>query len=340
MKGTYVVWARGLDSVWETTHQRKLDHINLVLEWRAEHRDCVWDKYQLPYQALVEEDLESVDTSCEFFGSRLSFPFLISSMTWWPEKWYEINRNLAQAAEHCKVALALGSMRICIEDPATFATFDVKKYCPSVPIFANLGMIQLNYGFGADEIMRLVDTTGANGIFLHLNALQEAVQPEGNVNFHGLLRRLSQIISRIQVPVLVKECGNGIDAWSAQKLVEIGIQWIDVSGRWWTSRPKVESLRRSDDLGEPIQTIGIPADEAILECRSIPWIKIIAWWWVRSGIDLLKTRTLGASMGTAAAPFLGPALQSTESVISLLDIRKRQYQIGLRSMGRKAQELG
>lgn len=122
-------------------------------------------------------------------------------------------------------------MRICIEDPATFATFDVKKYCPSVPIFANLGMIQLNYGFGADEIMRLVDTTGANGIFLHLNALQEAVQPEGNVNFHGLLRRLSQIISRIQVPVLVKECGNGIDAWSAQKLVEIGIQWIDVSGR-------------------------------------------------------------------------------------------------------------
>lgn len=322
------------------TNQRKLDHIQIVLDQKAETYWHVFDAYDLPYQALPEQDLREVITSCEFFGKKLSFPFLIGSMTGGPEKGLMINKNLAIAAEHCKVALALGSMRVCKEDSESYKTFDVRKYCPSIPLFANVWMVQLNYGFTAHEINELVDTIQADGIFLHINALQEAIQPEGDVNFNGLLSKLSQIIKDIHKPILIKECGNGIDRRTASKLVEMGIQWMDVSWKWGTSRPAVEWQRRKDHLADPIIQLWIATDKAILQCKDIPWISMIAWGGLRHGIDVLKALYLWATIGTAAAPFLAPALESAEEVAKVLEMRKRQYQIGKWSMGNAWLTLG
>lgn len=322
------------------TNQRKLDHIQIVLDQKADTYGHVFDAYNLPYQALPEHDLRDISTSCNFFGKKLSFPFLIGAMTGGVEKGLIINKNLAMAAEQSRVALALGSMRICKEDPESYKTFDVREYCPSIPLFANIWLVQLNYGFSANEINELVDTIQADGIFLHINSLQEAIQPEGDVNFNGLLSKLSHIIKDIHVPILIKECGNGIDKRTATRLVEMGIQWVDVSWKWGTSWPAVEWQRRKDSLADPIIQLWIPTDKAILQCKDIPWIRIIAWWGLRHGIDVLKALYLWASMGTAAAPFLAPALESADEVVKTLEIWRKQYQIGKRSMGNAWLTLG
>lgn len=131
-------------------------------------------------------------------------------------------------------------MRVVIADPDSASTFDVRSLCPSIPLFANVGLVQLNYGFGADECNRIIDAVRADGLFFHLNALQEAVQPEGDTNFAGLIDKLAAIIPHLNAPVYVKEVGNGIDPHTAQALLDAGVSGIDVSGRGGISWPAVE----------------------------------------------------------------------------------------------------
>lgn len=315
-----------------TINDRKIEHINIVLEKDVYPLTSVFEKHRLPYQALSEYNLEDIDSSCDFFGKKLSFPFIISSMTWWPEKGKIINQHLAIAAERAGVALWLWSMRVILRKPESIESFNVRKLCPSVPLFANMGLVQLNYGYGADEINHIIDAVQADGIFLHVNPLQEAVQPEWDTNFANLIEKLATILPQLHAPVIVKECGNGIDPHTAQKLRDSGVRWIDVSGLWWTSRPAVEWYRRQDDLSRAIQKLGIPTDDAVRGCRSIDWLQIIAWWGLRSGIDIAKARLLGAQLWTAAQPFLKPALQSEQAVYETIMLRKKEYQIALRSM--------
>ncbi len=315
-----------------TINDRKLEHINIVLEKDVYPYPSVFEKYRLPYQALPELDLEAVDTSYEFLGKKLSFPFVISSMTWWPDKGKLINTNLASAAEKAGVALWLWSMRVMLRKPESIDSFNVRKICPSIPLCANMGLVQLNYGYGADEINRIIELVQADAIFLHINALQEAIQPEWDTNFSHLIEKLATILPQINAPVIVKECGNGIDYRTAQRLRDIGVEWIDVSGLWGTSRPAVEWYRRSDTLARAVQKLGIATDEALKSCQTIQWLQLIAWWGLRSGIDVAKARLLGAKLWTAAQPFLKPALMSEEAVYETLMLRKREYQIALRSM--------
>ena len=314
---------------------RKLDHIKICLEGKVSPFSNFLDHYQLPFQTLPEINYADIDTSVTFFWKKLSFPFIIGSMTGGPEKGKAINEHLARAAEQAKVALGLWSMRSVLEHPETLPTFNVRHLCPSIPLFANIGLVQLNYGVGADEINRLIDSVQADGIFFHCNALQEVVQPEGDTNFANLLSKLKHILPQLHAPAIIKEVGNGMDAQTAQHLKDIGVQRIDVSGLWGTSRPAVEGYRRDDNLADSIKTLGIPTDQSLSQCKKLSWLDLIAGGGIRSGIDIAKAIMLGASLWTSASPFLEPALQSDEAVYQKLLLRGKEFQIALFSTGSK-----
>lgn len=314
---------------------RKLQHINIVLNEKVEPLPSSFGKYRMPYKALPEVDMSKIDTSFEWFGKKLSFPFVISSMTGGEDKGKFINRHLAEAAEETGVGLGLGSMRVTIKKPESLTSFQIRKYCPTTPLFANVGLVQLNYGFGADEINQIIDSVEADGIFLHVNPLQEAVQPEGDTNFEGIIEKLSKILPKINGHVVVKEVGTGIDPETASKLKEIGIKWIDLAGTGGTSWPWVEGYRRNDSLGEVFSAQGVPTDEALIEASKIDGLKLIAGGGIRTGIDIAKSIVLGADMATAAKPLLEPALGSTEACVKIINRMKQELIISMFMSGCK-----
>ena len=312
---------------------RKLEHIRIVLEKDVETLPSSFDKYRLPFVALPEIDFAEIDTSIEFFGKKISMPFLVSSMTGGPEKGEQINRNLAIACEQAKIPLALGSMRVILKKPESLKTFNVRKFIPSMPLFANMGLVQLNYGYGADEINRLIDAIDADGIFLHVNHLQEAIQPEGDTNFKNLLPKLEKIIKKVKKPILIKEVGAGIDTKTAKKLEDIGIKWLDVSGLGGTSWTWVEGYRREDDLGHLFKAEGLPTDEALIAAKKTTKLRLIAGGGIRNGIHIAKALALGAEMATAAKPLLKPALQNPEACFDWFQQIKQQLKVAMFCVG-------
>lgn len=316
-------------------NQRKIEHINIVREKNVEPVKNVFEKYSLPYSALPELDLGSIDTSTTFLGNSISMPLMVSPMTGGPELAGDINKNLAIACQEMRIPLALGSMRIIIKHPETLKSFQVKDIAKDIPIIGNIGLVQLNYGIGIDEINKLIDQTKIDAIFFHLNHLQEAIQPEGDVNFSGLLKKLEEVVKKVKIPVLIKEVGAGIDFESAKKLSDIGIKYIDVSGLGGTSWTSVESFRRHDDMGFVFQDVGIPTDKAISDSSKIKGLNIIAGGGIRSGVDVVKSLMLGALLSGMAKPLLEPALKSPEACIEFLSMIKKQVEIAMFAIGAK-----
>lgn len=312
---------------------RKLKHINIVLNEDVEPQTSSFDAIKLPFKALPEIDMAEISTEVDFLGKKISFPFIISSMTGGEEKGEVINKNLAIAAEEMKVPLGLGSMRVVLVKPDSFKTFDIRKYCPTVPLFANIGLVQLNYGYGVDEINKLIDLIEGDGIFLHINALQEAVQPEGDTNFKDLLSKLEKILLKIKGKVIIKEVGNGIDFETAKKLKEIGVDFIDVAGLGGTSWPWVEGYRRDDDLGYIFRNEGIPSVDSIIQNLKINGLNLIAGGGIRNGIHIAKALYIGAKFATAAKPFLEPALESPEKVVQTLKKFKKELEVAMFMVG-------
>lgn len=316
-------------------NQRKIEHINIVREKNVEPVKNVFEKYSLPYSALPELDLRSIDTSTTFLGHSISMPLMVSPMTGGPELAGDINRNLAIACQEIKIPLALGSMRVIIKYPETLKSFQVKALAKDIPIIGNIGLVQLNYGIGIDDINKLIDQTKIDAIFFHLNHLQEAIQPEGDVNFSGLLKKLEKVVKKVKIPVLIKEVGAGIDFESAKKLSDIGIKYIDVAGLGGTSWTSVECFRRYDDMGFVFQDVGIPTDRAIIDCSKIVGLNIIAGGGIRSGVDIVKSLMLGASLSGMAKPLLEHAIESPEACIEFLKKIKSQIAIAMFAIGAK-----
>lgn len=312
---------------------RKLEHIRIVLEEDVEPAPSPFQRYRLPYRALPELDLNEVSPATTLLGRRLSMPLLISSMTGGPEATARINEHLARAAQAEGAALALGSMRVCLREPATLASFRVRRFCPDIPLFANVGLIQLNNGVAIDDLAHLVDEIDADGIFLHLNALQEAIQPEGQTNFRGLVARLASVVAHLRVPVLAKEVGSGIDFQSAQLLVQAGVRMIDVAGTGGTSWSQVEGYRRDDRLGHLFRDVGVPTDRALIQARTLPGVALIAGGGVRSGLDMAKALILGATLAGAAKPFLRPALDSHEAVAEVIRGWRHELKVAMFACG-------
>lgn len=323
----------------KVTVERKADHIRVNLEQDVDSGLIAgFESLRFEHNALPELNLDEIDLSQDFLGRRLAAPLLISSMTGGTPQAGEINRNLAIAAQGLGIAMGLGSQRVAIEDPSLADTFNVRRLAPDVLLFANLGAVQLNYGYGADEAQRAIDMIEADALVLHLNALQEAVQKGGDTNFRGLLPKIEALVASVSVPVIAKEVGWGISASVATRLVEAGVAVIDVAGAGGTSWSQVEMHRaaegRQAELASRFVNWGIPTAEAVRQVRAaLPHVPIIASGGLRSGLDLAKSIVLGAQLGGMAGPFLRAAVESSDNVSVLIEDTLRELRVCMFATG-------
>jgi isopentenyl-diphosphate Delta-isomerase len=316
-----------------STVQRKAEHIRICLESDVQFptQASGFDRYQFTHSCLPELDYPDIDLTTKFLGKQLGAPILISSMTGGTAQAKEINHRLAAVAQEYKLAMGVGSQRVAIEKPDVADTFQVRRIAPDILLLANLGAVQLNYRYGIAECLRAVELLEADALILHLNPLQECIQPQGDTNFKGLLDRIATICQQLPVPVIVKEVGNGISAPMAQQLIAVGVSGIDVAGAGGTSWAKVESERAKTALqrrlGETFADWGIPTAECIRAIHATaPTLPLIASGGLRNGLDIAKAIALGADLGGLALPFLQAADTSTEAVAELVQILMAEIQ--------------
>src|SRR5256886_1049124 len=224
--------------------QRKLEHLRLSLEASVQStRSAGFERFAFTHQALPELDLDAIDPSTSFLTKPLKLPFLISSMTGGAHAAGDINRRLALVAQSVGIAFGVGSQRAGLTHKDLRATYQVRGVAPDVLLFANLGAVQLNYGMRKDQCLEAVEMIGADALVLHLNPLQEALQPEGDHNFRGLIEKIAMLCKEMPVPVIVKEVGCGISRSVAAQLAQAGVAAIDVAGLGGTSFARVEAFR-------------------------------------------------------------------------------------------------
>lgn len=292
---------------------RKAEHIDLALDDRMQLSAHFFDRYYFDHLALPEIDMAGIDLSARFLGYSLKAPLLISCMTGGTGEASRINRNLAAAAQKAGIAIGVGSQRKAIEDPAQVESFQIRSLAPDVPILANLGAVQLNYGFGLDECRRAVEMIEADGLVLHLNPLQEAIQPEGQTDFSGLAEKIAGIARELEVPVLVKEIGCGLSLEAARRLKEVGVKILDTAGLGGTSWARIEASRADNaELGEIFAGWGVATPRSIRELRSLGGLTIIGSGGVRNGLDVAKAIAMGADIVGMAQLFLEGANESAE----------------------------
>lgn len=321
---------------------RKVEHLRINLDENVQFFDVSTglEKYRFAHQALPELDLADVDISLELFGKKLRAPLLVSSMTGGANEAERINRNLAAAAQATGIAMGLGSQRAAIADPSLARTYRVRDLAPDILLFANLGAIQLNYGYGIDECRRAIEMIDADALILHLNPIQEAVQDHGNTNWSGLLEKIESICRALKVPVIVKEVGFGISENTARQLANAGARAIDVAGAGGTSWAAVEAKRAPSaelqKLAEMFRDWGIPTAESLLQVRrAAPNIPIFASGGIRNGIEIAKCVALGASLVGLASPLLKLANISTENTIDGIHALVKQMRVAMFGIGAK-----
>lgn len=284
----------------DQTESRKGDHVNIVLGKNVQYKKSAgFEEVDFLHCALPECDFGKIDLSCRFLGKKLDMPLIITAMTGGYGAAGKINSALATAAERHKLAFGVGSQRAMFENKGLMKTYYVRDVAPTVPILANIGGVQLRK-YGAEAIAGLVSAIEADALAVHLNALQEIVQPEGDHDFTGVLAAIRKACEKLDVPVVVKETGAGISGDIAIKLRDVGVRYIDVSGTGGTSWSKVEYARNGTARG--FEEWGIPTVASILMCKGI--LPLIGSGGVRSGIDAAKCISLGCDIAGAAHPFL------------------------------------
>lgn len=318
------------------TGRRKDDHIRINLEEQVDFPRLTTglERWRFMHEAIPECDLADIDTRVTLFGKTVSSPLLISSMTGGTERAEAINRVLAEVAQEAGIAMGLGSQRAALEDETLARTYDVRAVAPDILLFANLGAVQLNYGYGPDTCQRALDQISADALILHFNALQEAVQPEGDTNFSGLLAKIEQVCRTLDKPVIAKEVGWGFSPTAVRQLADAGVSAIDVAGSGGTSWSEVEYYRAPDarhaQVARAFADWGIPTSDSIrYAVEAAPDLPIIASGGLRDGIDVAKCIALGATLGGFAGPFLKAATESLEAVRSLISALSTQLRIAM-----------
>jgi isopentenyl-diphosphate delta-isomerase len=303
---------------------RKADHIRINVEEDVAGKGVAsgFDDVRFVHCALPELDLDQVDTRSELFGRPLGAPLLISCMTGGTAEAGRINSRLAEVAQSFRLPMGLGSGRVLLEHPEALSTFQVRLSAPDVPVLANLGAVQLNRGVSVDDCRRLLDRVEADALVLHLNPLQEALQPEGDTAFAGLLARIGDLCRRLGRPVVVKEVGWGLAPDVVVKLLEAGVAAVDVAGAGGTSWSEVESHRMPEPwrarVARAFAGWGVPTAEAVrLARQAAPEALIFASGGVRDGLDVAKAIALGADLAGMAGPFLRAAVLGDEDAHNL-----------------------
>jgi isopentenyl-diphosphate Delta-isomerase len=320
--------------------ERKRDHLKICLEENVEARGASTglERYRLMHCALPEMALEDVQLSTQLYGKALAAPFLMSAMTGGAEIAEKVNKNLAAAAQKYGVAMGVGSQRAAIEEKRWEYTYQVRDVAPDILLFANLGAVQLNYGYGPQECKRAVEMIGADALVLHLNALQECLQPHGNTNFRGVLAKIGEVCQVLNVPVIVKEVGWGFSEEVAAKLRAVGVTGLDVAGAGGTSWSLVEGHRAKGNVARQIAEAfagwGIPTALAIqLARKAAPDLPVIASGGFRSGAQAALAIALGADLVGIARPLLEAAMESAEATSEVMTFFVETCRIAMFSSG-------
>jgi len=330
---------------------RKSNHLEICLEEnvQARHVTTGFEEIYLVHRALPEVNRKKIDLSTKVFNHKFSAPIIVESITGGVEKATKINAAIARAVEKLGLGMGVGSQRAALEDPKLEHTFTVaREKAPTAFIIANLGGAQLVRGYSIKEVKKAVKMLNADALAIHLNPLQEAVQPEGETSYAGLLKKIGEIVHAVDVPVIVKETGAGIGAEDAKKLEAVGVAGIDVAGVGGTSWAAVEhhrAKRQGDEfhqrLGEAFWDWGIPTAASLIETTQSVRTPVIASGGIRSGIDMVKALALGACLAGMAHPILDPALHGTEEVKKTLqliieELRNTMFLVGANSVQKLA----
>lgn len=330
-----------------STEERKADHIEICLEENVQARKTTtgFEDLSLVHKALPEIERKKIDLSTTVFGYKFSAPIFVGAMTGGTPKALKINAAIAEAVEELNLGIGVGSQRAAIDNPKLERSFTVvREKAPTAFIVANIGGPQLVGKYSVKEARKAVEMIEANALAIHLNALQEAVQPEGETKFSGLLKKIGEVAQALEVPVIVKETGAGIAAEEAKMLEEAGVAGIDVAGVGGTSWAAVEyyrAKRRKDSfhqrLGETFWDWGIPTAVSLVETVQSVSLPVIASGGIRRGIDVTKALALGASLTSVAYPILQPATKGPEEVKKILqfligEARNAMFLVGANSV--------
>ena len=305
---------------------RKSEHLDFCQreDVEASDRFTGFEAFSFIPYALSGLSLHQVNTEVSFLGHRFASPFLITGMTGGVAQGHEINRRLAQAACTHNIPMGIGSQRVALEDPSCRSVFQLKTEHPNLFLIGNLGVAQLLQPQGVAWCQQAVDMVGADALALHLNVMQECIQPEGDRSFLGVLDKIAEVCARLSVPVLVKEVGSGLDLESATQLLAAGVAALDVGGRGGTSWPYIEGLRSQDSLRQELSRVfrdwGIPTAYSLHTLRQAlpPEVPLVATGGIRSGLTAAKAIALGANMVGVGLPLMQAALESAERVEAVL----------------------
>lgn len=321
--------------------RRKSEHIDICLEQEVNGAGITTglEQYHFIHNALPELNYADIDTSTTLFGKALRVPFLISSMTGGTARAYEINLKLASAAQAQGWAIGLGSTRAAVERPELAYSFQIRSAAPDIPIIANIGAVQLNYGFGIEACRKVVELVEADALVLHLNSLQEVLQVDGDTNFSGLLDKVGQLCRSLEVPVGVKEVGWGMNAQTAQQLGDAGVGFLDVAGAGGTSWSQVEKFRSSSPLltaaAQTFAGWGIQTSESIrLVTDVVTGIPVFASGGVTNGLEAAKSIALGADFAGFGRSLLEAGASDEPDVLMFqlqqieLELRVAMFGIG------------
>ena len=309
----------------EKTGKRKVDHIRICLDQKAQAKNVTagFEDIQLVHRALPEINKAKISLSTTFLGKKFNAPIIVGAMTGGAKEAIQINASIAEAVEQLGLGMGLGSQRAAIENEKLEITYNIaRKKAPNAFLIANVGGVQLVHGYGLKEVKKIVEMIDADAVAIHLNALQEAVQPEGQTNFQGVLAKIAEIAGAIDTPVIVKETGAGISAEDAEALENAGVKAIDIGGLGGTSFAAVEYYRSTahEDvyLGEAFWDWGIPTAVSLIENAQSVKLPLIASGGVRSGTDIAKALGLGASLASISQPILETAAKGKmETIIKL-----------------------
>ncbi|MEM1550674.1 MAG: type 2 isopentenyl-diphosphate Delta-isomerase [Candidatus Bathyarchaeia archaeon] len=327
---------------------RKDDHIRICLEHDVEAKNVSagFEDVYLIHKALPEINLSDVKTETVFLGHKFHAPIIVEAMTGGTERAMEINAAIAEAVEELQLGMGVGSQRAAIERPSLERTYRVvREKAPNAFIAANIGGAQLASGYTIKEIKLIIDMIGADALAIHLNPLQEVIQPEGEAVYAGIMRKIGELTSRLDVPIIIKEIGCGISCEVAVILERVGASCIDVAGAGGTSWAAVEYYRAvkrsgicSQDLGLVLWDWGIPTVVSLVEVVHSVKVPVIASGGIRSGLDIAKAIALGASMAGIARPILIAASKGCEETKRVLSSLVNQLRCVMFLTGAKSIE--
>ena len=328
------------------TEGRKAEHLQICLDEKVQARRLTsgFEDVSFVHRALPEIDKDKIELTTTIFNHKLKAPLIVGAMTGGTQKAKKINAVVAETVERLGLGMGVGSQRVAIEDPRLEETFSIaRKKAPTAFLVANIGGSQLVKGHGVKESRKAVDMMNADALAIHLNPLQEAIQPEGEPSYKGVLAKIGEIARELDVPVIVKETGAGMAAEEAKMLESVGVAGIDVAGAGGTSWAAVEYYRAKkigdefrQRLGQTFWDWGIPTAVSLVEVVQSVNIPVIASGGIRSGVDAAKALALGASLTSVALPILQPASDSQEKVENKLqciieELRNTMFLVGAKS---------